>query len=114
MCWRFPSVSCICLKLLRQIAEHDWESLTYQKNGHELNLELIIAWNKIATTNGVAPVWNLNDGAVNCMGVNGSFTSKFNINLYMASAYGRLLLGNYPSQRLKVAAMFNIHRLVEC
>jgi len=33
---------------------------------------------------------------------------------YMASVHGRLLLGNHPSQRLKVAAMFNIHRLVEC
>jgi len=33
---------------------------------------------------------------------------------YMASAHGRLLLGNHPSQRLKVAAMFNLHRLVEC
>jgi len=32
----------------------------------------------------------------------------------MASAHGRLLLGNHPYQRLKVAAMFNIHRLVEC
>jgi len=56
----------------------------------------------------------LNDGAVNCMGVNGSFNSKFSINLYIASAHGRLLLGNHPFQRLKVAAMFNIHRLVEC
>jgi len=39
---------------------------------------------------------------------------NFSINLYMASAHGRLLLGNHPSQRVQVAAMFNIHRLVEC
>jgi len=32
----------------------------------------------------------------------------------MASAHGRLLLGNHPSQRLKVGVMFSIHRLVEC
>ena len=108
-----PVVSRNCLKLLRQIVEHDWGSLTYQRNGHELNLELIIAWNKIATTSRVAPVWNLNDGTVNCMGVNGLFTSKFSINLYMVSAHDRLLLGNHDSQRPKLLRCNNTYRLVD-